>query len=84
VGNGAGSVFKVFTTAAAMEMGMGISAQLDAPSRFEAKGLGSGGARGCPPATWCVQNAGNYRGSMSVTDALATSPNTAFAKLIAQ
>ncbi|PEG43255.1 penicillin-binding protein [Mycolicibacterium duvalii] len=84
VGNGAGSVFKVFTTAAAMEMGMGINAQLDAPGRFEAKGLGSGGARGCPPATWCVQNAGNYRGSMSVTDALATSPNTAFAKLIAQ
>jgi membrane peptidoglycan carboxypeptidase len=31
-----------------------------------------------------VQNAGNYRGSMSVTDALATSPNTAFAKLISQ
>lgn len=84
VGNGAGSVFKIFTTAAAMEMGMGINAQLDSPSRFEAKGLGSGGARGCPPATWCVQNAGNYRGSMSVTDALATSPNTAFAKLIAQ
>ena len=84
VGNGAGSVFKIFTTAAAMEMGMGINAQLDSPSRFEAKGLGSGGARGCPPATWCVQNAGNYRGTMSVTDALATSPNTAFAKLIAQ
>ncbi|UXA17696.1 transglycosylase/D,D-transpeptidase PonA2 [Mycobacterium sp. SMC-4] len=84
VGNGAGSVFKIFTTAAAMEMGMGINAQLDAPGRFEAKGLGSGGARGCPPATWCVQNAGNFRGSMNVTDALATSPNTAFAKLIAQ
>ncbi|QZY45723.1 transglycosylase/D,D-transpeptidase PonA2 [Mycolicibacterium austroafricanum] len=84
VGNGAGSVFKIFTTAAAMEMGMGINAQLDSPSRFEAKGLGSGGARGCPPATWCVQNAGNYRGTMNVTDALATSPNTAFAKLIAQ
>jgi membrane peptidoglycan carboxypeptidase len=31
-----------------------------------------------------VQNAGNYRGAMSVTDALATSPNTAFAKLISQ
>ncbi|MGE0215659.1 transglycosylase/D,D-transpeptidase PonA2 [Mycolicibacterium sp.] len=84
VGDGAGSIFKVFTTAAALEMGMGINAQLDAPSRFEAKGLGTGGARGCPPATWCVQNAGNYRGTMSVTDALATSPNTAFAKLIAQ
>lgn len=84
VGNGAGSVFKIFTTAAALDMGMGINAQLDAPSRFEAKGLGSGGAKGCPPATWCVQNAGNYRGSMTVTDALATSPNTAFAKLISQ
>ncbi|MCV7298038.1 transglycosylase/D,D-transpeptidase PonA2 [Mycobacterium barrassiae] len=84
VGDGAGSVFKIFTTAAAMDMGMGINAQLDAPARFQAKGLGSGGARGCPPATWCVQNAGNYRGTMSVTDALATSPNTAFAKLISQ
>ena len=84
VGDGAGSVFKVFTVAAALEMGMGISAQLDAPGRFQAKGLGSGGAKGCPPATWCVQNAGNYRGAMNVTDALATSPNTAFAKLISQ
>ena len=84
VGDGAGSVFKVFTIAAALDMGMGINAQLDAPSRFEAKGLGSGGAKGCPPATWCVQNGGNYRGTMNVTDALATSPNTAFAKLISQ
>ncbi|MCX2714060.1 transglycosylase/D,D-transpeptidase PonA2 [Mycolicibacterium sp. J2] len=84
VGDGAGSIFKLFTTAAAMDMGMGINATLDAPARFEAKGLGSGGAKGCPPATWCVQNAGNYRGQMSVTDALATSPNTAFAKLISQ
>jgi membrane peptidoglycan carboxypeptidase len=84
VGDGAGSVFKIFTTAAAMDMGMGINAQLDAPARFQAKGLGSGGATGCPPSTWCVQNGGNYRGTMSVTDALATSPNTAFAKLISQ
>jgi membrane peptidoglycan carboxypeptidase len=84
VGDGAGSIFKVFTTAAALDMGMGINATLDAPSRFEAKGLGSGGAKGCPPATWCVQNDGNYRGQLSVTDALATSPNTAFAKLISQ
>jgi membrane peptidoglycan carboxypeptidase len=84
VGDGAGSIFKLFTTAAALDMGMGISAQLDAPSRFQAKGLGSGGAKGCPKDTWCVQNAGNYRGSMNVSDALATSPNTAFAKLISQ
>src|SRR4051794_4413466 len=84
VGDGAGSIFKLFTTAAALDMGMGINAQLDAPARFEAKGLGSGGAKGCPPATWCVQNDGNYRGQLNVTDALATSPNTAFAKLISQ
>jgi membrane peptidoglycan carboxypeptidase len=84
VGDGAGSIFKIFTTAAALDMGMGINAQLDAPARFEAKGMGSGGAKGCPKETWCVQNDGNYRGSLNVTDALATSPNTAFAKLISQ
>jgi membrane peptidoglycan carboxypeptidase len=84
VGDGAGSIFKIFTTSAALEMGMGINAQLDAPARFEAKGLGSGGAKNCPQATWCVLNDGNYRGTLSVTDALATSPNTAFAKLISQ
>ncbi|MBH0779148.1 penicillin-binding protein [Nocardia bovistercoris] len=82
VGDGAGSVFKIFTTAAAMEKGMGINAQLDVPGRFDAKGLGNGGARGCPPATYCVENAGKYKSPMSVTEALATSPNTAFVKLI--
>ena len=82
VGDGAGSIFKIFTTAAAMQMGMGINTQLEVPGRFQAKGMGSGGAKGCPKETWCVINAGNYRGSMNVTDALATSPNTAFARLI--
>ncbi len=84
VGDGAGSTFKIFTTAAALEMGMGINATLDVPSQFQAKGLGSSDTPGCPKETWCVKNAGGYRGSMNVTDALATSPNTAFAKLITQ
>jgi membrane peptidoglycan carboxypeptidase len=84
VGDGAGSTFKLFTTAAALEMGMGINAQLDVPGQFQAKGLGSSDTPGCPKETWCVKNAGGYRGSMNVTDALATSPNTAFAKLISQ
>ncbi len=84
VGDGAGSTFKIFTTAAALEMGMGINAQLDVPGQFQAKGLGSSDTPGCPKETWCVKNAGSYRGSMNVTDALATSPNTAFAKLITQ
>ena len=82
VGDGAGSIFKIFTTAAAMQMGMGINTQLEVPGRFQTKGMGNGGAKGCPKETWCVINAGNYRGSMNVTDALATSPNTAFARLI--
>ncbi|WP_040794050.1 penicillin-binding protein [Nocardia higoensis] len=82
VGDGAGSVFKIFTTAAAMEKGMGINSQLDVPGRYEARGMGNGGARGCPPATYCVENAGAYKSPMSVTEALATSPNTAFVKLI--
>ncbi len=84
VGDGAGSIFKIFTTAAAMDMGMGINTQLPVPGFFQAKGLGSSDTPGCPKDTWCVKNAGGYRGSMSVTDALATSPNTAFAKLISQ
>src|SRR5258708_3218613 len=84
VGDGAGSIFKIFTTAAALDMGMGIDAQLTVPGSFQAKGLGSSETPGCPKETWCVKNAVNYRGSMNVTDALATSPNTAFAKLIQQ
>ena len=82
VGDGAGSIFKIFTTAAALDMGMGINAQLEVPGSFQARGLGSSDTPGCPKETWCVRNAGNYRGSMNVTDALATSPNTAFARLI--
>ncbi len=82
IGDGAGSIFKIFTTAAALDMGMGINAQLEVPGRFEAKGMGTGGAKGCPKETWCVLNDGSYRGAMSVTEALATSPNTAFARLI--
>jgi membrane peptidoglycan carboxypeptidase len=82
VGDGAGSIFKIFTTAAALEMGMGINQQLQVPSFFQAKGLGSSDTPGCPKETWCVANAARYRGSMNVTEALASSPNTAFARLI--
>jgi len=84
VGDGAGSIFKIFTTTAALDMGMGINAQLTVPGFFQAKGMGSGGAPGCPRDMWCVRNDGSYRGSMNVTEALATSPNTAFARLIQQ
>ena len=85
VGDGAGSIFKIFTAAAALDLGLGINANLDVPGRFNAKGLGEGGAKGCPKETWCVENYRDPRNlTMNVTDALAKSPNTAFAKLISQ
>ncbi|WP_313674033.1 transglycosylase/D,D-transpeptidase PonA2 [Mycolicibacterium sp.] len=85
VGDGAGSIFKIFTIAAALDLGLGINATLDVPGRFEARGLGEGGAKGCPRETWCVENYRDPRYlQMNVTEALAKSPNTAFAKLISQ
>ncbi|MFS4488804.1 transglycosylase domain-containing protein [Dietzia kunjamensis] len=82
VGDGGGSVFKVFTVAAAMEKGMGTNMSLPVPRRVQVSGLGAGGAAGCPPAQYCVENAGSYPSSLSVTDALAQSPNTTFVNLI--
>ena len=82
VGDGGGSVFKVFTVAAAMEKGMGTNTTLPVPRRVQVSGLGAGGAAGCPPAQYCVENAGSYPSSLSVTDALAQSPNTTFVNLI--
>ncbi len=84
VGDGAGYIFKIFTTAAALEMGMGINAQLDVPQTFRGTGPGDSAEPGCPPKTWCVTNVSGFAGQLNVTDALAKSPNTAFAKLIAQ
>ncbi len=84
VGNGAGSVFKIFTAAAAIDQGMGLDTVLSVPSRYEARGMGSGGARGCPANTYCVENAGSYKSEMTLTEALAYSPNTTFIQLIEQ
>jgi len=85
VGDGAGSVFKIFTTAAAMAKGMGTNTVLPTPQRVEIKGFGVGGADKCPPQTYCVQNFNtNFQPQYTVTDALAQSPNTTFVNLIAQ
>lgn len=82
VGNGAGSIFKIFTAAVALEKGLGVESPLAVPPRYEARGLGSGGAKNCPPGTYCVENAGSYKPTMSLKEALAQSPNTTFVKLI--
>ncbi len=85
VGDGAGSVFKVFTVAAAMEKGLGSGASIPVPATLSVEGMGnSGGVNGCPANTYCVKNDGKYPASMSVSMALAQSPNTAFVKLLQQ
>jgi membrane peptidoglycan carboxypeptidase len=74
---GAGSVYKIFTAATAMEKGLGINYQMSVPpSGYASPIYLDGGGRPIP-----VQNAGSYPERMSLQDALATSPNTAFIKL---
>ena len=82
VGNGAGSVFKIFTAAAAMENGYNLESKLDVPTRAVVYGMGEGGARNCPAGAYCVENAGKYPDEMTLREALAKSPNTPFVKLI--
>ena len=81
--DGAGSIFKIFTTAAAMEKGLSINAILDTPQTVRLAGFGTGGCNDGTP-DYCVRNHDNsYLPQYTVTQALAVSPNTAFVKLIA-
>ncbi len=74
---GAGSVYKVFTAATALEKGLGIETQIEVPPGGYASPIyRDGNGRPIP-----VQNAGSYPGRLSLTDALAQSPNTAFIRL---
>ncbi|WP_024332581.1 penicillin-binding protein [Gordonia hirsuta] len=85
VGDGAGSVFKVFTAAAAMEKGMGTSAVLNVPPSVAVYGMGnSNGAFGCPVNAYCVKNAGPYPPALPFPQALAQSPNTTFIQMLQQ
>lgn len=80
-GNGAGSVFKIFAAAAALEDGLGLDTTLNVPRRTEISGMGDGGADNCPPGTYCVENATDYKPTMTLREALATSPNTPFIEM---
>jgi membrane peptidoglycan carboxypeptidase len=74
---GAGSTFKIFTAATALEKGLGINYVLTVPpSGYASPIYVDGGGRPIP-----VANAGKYADRMSLQTALATSPNTAFVKL---
>jgi membrane peptidoglycan carboxypeptidase len=68
---GAGSTFKIFTAAAAMEMGLGTNATMDVPAEYTSPLV--------PSATF--GNASSYPASMTLAQALATSPNTGFVAL---
>lgn len=80
-GHGAGSVFKIFAAAATLEDGMGLNTNLAVPTRAEVEGMGAGGAPGCPPNKYCVENEGSYKPNMTLKEALATSPNTPFIEM---
>ncbi len=75
---GAGSVYKVFTAAAALDEGLGIDYQMQIPPDGYASPIYRDGA-GRP---FPVRNAGSYAPVLSMTDALAQSPNTGFVKLM--
>jgi membrane peptidoglycan carboxypeptidase len=74
---GAGSIYKIFTSSAALEKGMGMLWEVDVPPTYVSPS--------CPKYNgkpYTVENAGNYPPRLTLQDALATSPNTAFSQLI--
>ncbi len=83
---GAGSIYKIFTSAAYLEKGGGINNPIPAPDFYTSNVFG-GGAKSCPRTDkpndgdnrkYCLKNAGNSADSMPLQKALALSPNTAF------
>lgn len=81
-GHGAGSIFKIFPAALAIEDGMGLDTVLAVPNRVEVDGMGAGGAENCPPTKYCVENASSYKPTMTLKEALAQSPNTPFIRML--
>ena len=80
---GAGSIYKIFTSAAYLEKGGGINNIIDVPASYTSNVFSGGGSK-CPPGgvdgtkKYCVSNTGNPPSRMTLQTALATSPNTGF------
>ncbi|MBP2326881.1 membrane peptidoglycan carboxypeptidase [Kibdelosporangium banguiense] len=71
---GAGSIYKVFTAAAAMDSGVGINDQINVPKTYT-----SGVYKGSGNKPYTVNNASDAGDTqMTLQDALAQSPNTGF------
>ena len=74
---GAGSIYKIFTSAVALEKGLGINTVLQVPASGYASPIyRDGSGRSIP-----VANDGTYPPTLTLQKALALSPNTAFVKL---
>ena len=74
---GAGSIYKIFTASVALEKGLGINNTITVPpSGYLSPIYKDGSGKPIP-----VDNAGSYGDRMTLQDALAQSPNTAFVKL---
>jgi membrane peptidoglycan carboxypeptidase len=74
---GAGSIYKIFTTAVALQEGLGINTVLPVPPSGYASPIYRDGAGRPIP----VHNDGHYPDQLTLQEALAQSPNTAFVKL---
>ncbi|MDQ3899978.1 MAG: penicillin-binding protein, partial [Actinomycetota bacterium] len=75
-GFGAGSIYKIFTSAALLERGMGIMNPVPVMDAYTSRVFRDNGG------PYTVTNAGKYRtGSVSLQTALAISPNTTFVAL---
>lgn len=80
---GAGSTYKIFTSAAYLEGGGGINNIIDTPTSYTSHKFYGGGphCQGAARGTrwYCLSNASEtYAQKMSLQQALATSPNTGF------
>lgn len=74
---GAGSIYKIFTAAAALERGLVTpDSELDVPERYTATAFDDAGE------DYTVENLGTYDDEMTLERALAESPNTAFVALL--
>jgi len=73
---GAGSIYKIFTAAAALEAGLGIRTELPAPERYTSEVFTDGGE------PYTVTGDGGASGEITLQRALARSPNTTFVALL--
>ncbi len=78
---GAGSTYKVFTAAAALEQGFSQYYSITTSDPYTSR-VYKGGCQGSPASRpYCVQNVGTYPGTLNLEQALVRSSNTYFVAL---